>query len=95
MNTYLIVAGSFLLIIFFAYARSKRAKNKIVYVIDTKCTGCQRCLKTCRYKALEIEKNEIGRQFVVLKYPEKCTACRDCVIVCKFKALELVNRLVP
>ena len=91
MNTYIIITSSLLLIIVLSYFRNKRAKSKIVRVIDDKCTGCQRCLKTCRHKALDITDNGTGR-CVVLKHPEKCTACRDCIIVCKFNALELVSR---
>ena len=91
MNIYLIIASSLLLIIVLSYFRNKRAKSKIVHVIDNNCTGCQRCLKKCRHKALEIISDETSRR-VVLKHPEKCTACRDCIITCKFNALELVSR---
>ncbi|MDR1200078.1 MAG: 4Fe-4S binding protein [Tannerellaceae bacterium] len=91
MTTYLIIASSLLLILVLSYFRNKRAKNNVIRVIDENCTGCRRCLKRCRHKALEITDNETGRP-VIIKYPEKCTACRDCILVCKFDALELVSR---
>ena len=91
MTTYLILAGLLLLVILLICNRSKRAKNKVIHIIDDNCTGCQRCLKKCRHKALGIISNEVGL-LAVLKYPEKCTACGDCTAVCKFNALELVCR---
>jgi Na+-translocating ferredoxin:NAD+ oxidoreductase RNF subunit RnfB len=94
MSTYLIVASLLLLIIFLMYTRNKRAKNKVVHIIESNCKGCQRCLKICRRKALDVVNRESGR-LVILKYPEKCTACRDCIAMCKFNALELVSRNQP
>ena len=91
MTTYIIAGSVLLLIIVLSYFRNKRAKSKIIHVIDNNCTGCQRCVKACRHKALEIIKDETGRR-VVLKHPDKCTACRDCIVVCKFNALELIGR---
>ncbi len=92
MNLFLIVASLLLLIIIpVHFSRNKRAKNKVVYVIDNNCTGCQRCVKRCRRKALDITNDKSGLH-VALKHPEKCTACGDCVAVCKFKALELTYR---
>lgn len=91
MTTYIIIASIVLLFTILGYFRNKRAKSKIIHVIDECCTSCQRCVKRCRHKALEIENTETGKH-IVLKHPEKCTACRDCILVCKFNALELVDR---
>ena len=91
MTAYIVIASLLLLIIVLSCLRSRRAKSKVIRVISDSCTGCQRCLKACRHKALEVVNSEIGRR-VVLKRPEKCTACRDCIIACKFNALELVSR---
>lgn len=90
MAIYIIIAGLVLLIIILSYFRNKQAKNKVARVIDNNCTGCQRCLRKCRHKALEITSN--GRESHVVLNPDKCTACKDCILVCKFNALELVNR---
>jgi ferredoxin len=91
MTTYTIIASLLLLITVLYYFRNKRAKSKVIRVINDNCTGCQRCLKACHHKALEVVNGESGQR-VVLKHPEKCTACRDCIMVCKFNALELANR---
>jgi len=91
MTAYTIIASLLLLTTVLSYVRSKRAKSKVIRVIGGSCTGCQRCLKACRRKALEVVSSESGR-CVALKHPEKCTACKDCIMVCKFKALELVSR---
>ncbi len=91
MTTYIIIASLLLLIIVHGYFKNKRAKSKVVRVIDNNCTGCQRCLKKCRHKALEMGNSETGRHVVL--NPDKCTACGDCLVVCKFNALELVNRI--
>ena len=91
MNTVLILTSLFLLIVLSSLYRSKRAKNKVVRVIDGNCTGCRRCMKRCRHKALDIVKDETSVRIVV-KYPGKCNACGNCVAACKFNALELVSR---
>ena len=92
MTTYIISASLLLLIIFAYRQRGKRAKNKVVRVIDDNCTGCQRCVKKCRRKALDVVKDESSTHIVI--NPDKCTACRDCILVCKFSALELADRSV-
>ena len=94
MNTLYIVLAFLFLFFIHGYFGNKRAKKKIIRVIDNNCTGCRRCLKKCRHQALDMVNNE-NIQHVTLKYPEKCTACGDCVAVCKFKALRLVNREQP
>jgi NAD-dependent dihydropyrimidine dehydrogenase PreA subunit len=91
MITYIIIGSVLSSIVILSYFRSKRAKSKIINVIKENCTGCQLCIKKCRYKALEIVNNG-SRRHIVLKFPEKCTACRDCIITCKFNALELIDR---
>ena len=90
MNAFLVLASLLLLYILGQWHRSKRAKKKVLCIVDNNCTGCRRCIKRCQRKALEMV-NESGLH-VTLKYSEKCTACGDCVAGCKFKALKLVNR---
>jgi ferredoxin len=94
MYIVLISVGSLLLLFIAAQLhRSKRASSKVVRVTDDKCTGCRRCLKWCRRKALGIVTDETGAHVTV--NPHKCTACGDCVGVCKFNALEIVRREQP
>ena len=93
MNTFIIVLSILILLyIVGIISKKKRAKAKVISIIEDNCTGCQRCIKKCRRKALEVLNDDNGRH-VVLKYPERCTACRDCVIACKFNAMKLVDRI--
>lgn len=90
MTTYIIIASVLLLFFTLGYFRHKRARSKVVHVVDENCTRCQRCVKKCRRKALEVVNTEAGRRIVL--NPNKCTACGDCLAVCKFNALEIVSR---
>ncbi|MBN1105539.1 MAG: electron transfer flavoprotein subunit alpha [Deltaproteobacteria bacterium] len=44
------------------------------------CNGCQRCLKTCPYGAVEMKDGKAHIQ-------ERCTSCGACLAVCKQKAI--------
>ncbi|MGC1456555.1 MAG: electron transfer flavoprotein subunit alpha [Nitrospirota bacterium] len=52
-----------------------------VKVISDKCTGCETCVSTCPFGAIEMRD---GRAFIT----EACTMCGACVEVCEFKAIE-------
>ena len=69
----------------------QKKKNKVICVVETNCTGCQRCVKRCSRHVLEIVKNETGTCATV-KDSDKCTACGDCLSKCKFSALKLIER---
>jgi NAD-dependent dihydropyrimidine dehydrogenase PreA subunit len=91
MNIVCISVGIVLLLwIFGSLHRNRKAKNKVIRVVESNCVGCQRCLKRCRRQVLYVEKEESGTR-VVVKYPERCTACKDCMGGCKYNALELVD----
>ena len=85
-----IIIAVILLISFKLYDRHKK-KNKVICVVESNCTGCQRCVKRCIRHALEMITNENGTRAAV-KYPDKCTACGDCLAKCKFNALKLIER---
>jgi NAD-dependent dihydropyrimidine dehydrogenase PreA subunit len=89
---YIVLASLLLLYIFGALHRSKRAKNKVIHIINENCTGCGLCVKRCSRRVLEIIADENGKR-VVVKKPDKCTACGDCIPKCKFNALEMVERI--
>lgn len=90
MNIVYIILGSVLLLwLLGGTYRHIKGKNKIIHVVESNCTGCQRCIKRCRHRVLEAVKEEQGVRIVV-KNPDKCSACGNCTGVCKFKALELV-----
>ncbi len=87
MNIFLIVLAAFILLIFIGHIhRKKQAKSKILLIIEENCTGCQRCVKRCQRRALEIANKKVRLS------PDRCTSCGNCVPMCKFSALEIVNR---
>jgi NAD-dependent dihydropyrimidine dehydrogenase PreA subunit len=90
MNTVYIILGVVVLLwIAGNVLRKIKGKNKVIHIVESKCTGCQQCIKRCPHRVFEAVKEEKGVRIVVKK-PDKCTACRDCIRVCKFNALELV-----
>ncbi len=52
-----------------------------VKVTLDKCTGCQTCVTTCPFAAIEMRD---GKAFIT----ESCTICGACVEACEFKAIE-------
>jgi len=52
-----------------------------VTVISAKCTGCETCVSTCPFGAIEMRD---GAAFIT----EACTMCGACVEACEFKAIE-------
>jgi NAD-dependent dihydropyrimidine dehydrogenase PreA subunit len=95
MNIGYIILGIVLLLwILGGIYRHIKGKNKLIYVVESNCTGCQRCIKRCHHKVLKAFKEE-GKVHIVVKNPDKCSACGDCIGVCKFKALKLVSKTTP
>ncbi|MDR2692564.1 MAG: 4Fe-4S dicluster domain-containing protein [Dysgonamonadaceae bacterium] len=81
----------FLLWIFGNLYRRWKNRNKVIYVIESKCAGCRRCVQRCSHHVLETVEDETGIHAAV-KYPGKCAACGNCLVKCKFNALKLVER---
>ncbi len=52
-----------------------------VKVTPDKCTGCETCVTTCPFGAIEMRD---GKAFIT----ESCTMCGACVEACEFKAIE-------
>ncbi len=52
-----------------------------VQVIPDKCTGCETCVSTCPFGAIEMRD---GKAFIT----DACTVCGACVEACEFKAIE-------
>lgn len=91
----ILISALLLLVISASYFyRKNRAKNKVIHVTGSYCTGCWHCLKICRHQVLDMVKDWNGLHIEV-KYPEKCVACGHCLDICKFNALELINREKP
>lgn len=89
--TYYIVGAVVALWIIGGISRHIRGRGKIVRIAEENCTGCGKCLKTCRHHVFEMVKDDMGAH-VTVKNPDKCTAYGDCVSRCKFGALETVNK---
>jgi ferredoxin len=93
MNVVYIGVGIvFVLLIAGKLHRRKKSRNKVIHVVESHCTGCQRCVKRCSRRVLEMLKTET-RMYAVVKNSDKCTACGDCMEKCKFDALELIDRI--
>ncbi|EHL16803.1 glycyl-radical enzyme activating protein [Peptoanaerobacter stomatis] len=58
---------------------SQKAKPELMFS-RALCIGCGKCVKVCKVKAIEPEK-----EYIVNK--EKCTACGECALVCPAGAL--------
>jgi NAD-dependent dihydropyrimidine dehydrogenase PreA subunit len=93
MNVVLYIGGAIIVLWFVGgIYRHIHGRGKIIQIIDANCTGCTRCLKTCRHKVLALKSEEKGAH-VMIKNPHRCSGCGDCVSVCKFKALNLAKKI--
>lgn len=54
-----------------------------IEIVQEKCVGCQLCVKSCPYAAIEMINN------VAVINSEKCVLCGACVSECKFEAIIL------
>lgn len=55
--------------------------------ITDKCTGCEKCIPSCPYNAIEV----IDKKAII---KDNCTLCGACVTSCPFKAIELTKKEV-
>ena len=55
--------------------------------IMDKCTGCEKCIPSCPYNAIEV----VDKKAIIL---ETCTLCGACVTSCPFEAIELKKKEV-
>jgi NAD-dependent dihydropyrimidine dehydrogenase PreA subunit len=56
-------------------------------VLTDKCIGCEACVHTCPFGAMEMRD---GKAFVL----ENCTSCGNCLEACNFESLELIKEEV-
>jgi ferredoxin len=65
-----------------------RAPGRPQAVINSKCDGCQACVKACQFKAIE---GEPDKQHKVVA--DKCIGCGECRKVCPVSAIDMVGAL--
>ena len=65
-------------------------KAAVAEVTEAKCSGCFTCVRTCPYRAAEM--NDSWKAAVIA---DKCQGCGNCVAVCPSKAIELKNCTRP
>ncbi|MDR2171988.1 MAG: 4Fe-4S binding protein [Planctomycetaceae bacterium] len=91
MNTVYVIGGV-IIFIWFVHGiyKSLLCRKRVLHIITENCTGCKRCIKKCRHKALDFINDKNKTNIVV--NPNKCTCCGKCIKVCKFHALEFAER---
>ncbi|MCM1312060.1 MAG: ferredoxin family protein [Bacteroides sp.] len=95
MTTVIIVLSSiFIGLQIIHFIRHRQRRNYRICVDKDKCKGCTRCVRRCRHKVLDIEKQDGVRPYATVKKPSQCTACAHCINECKFNALKLVKKEV-
>lgn len=60
-----------------------------LHIFQKKCTGCEKCVDTCRYRALGMVYKE-NKSYATVEYPDRCMGCRRCEWVCPADAVEIV-----
>jgi Pyruvate/2-oxoacid:ferredoxin oxidoreductase delta subunit len=58
------------------------------------CDGCQDCVETCFFGAIEMKKDPPGKKLKAEVDPEKCYGCGACVMACSPHAHAIRMRLV-
>lgn len=70
-----------------------------ITVDPNKCIFCFRCVRYCKYDALEVKaKKVVGEGYpfgVDITFKENCVSCGKCVEYCSTGALNKKNRIVP
>ncbi|MBT7086024.1 MAG: 4Fe-4S binding protein [Desulfobacterales bacterium] len=62
------------------------AKSRFQASVETeKCTGCQKCIETCLFEAIELKKYSGMKKWKAFIDPERCMGCGNCVVKCPKK----------
>jgi heterodisulfide reductase subunit A-like polyferredoxin len=72
------------------------AKSRYESIIDPeKCTGCQKCLETCQFEALEMKKFPGMKKWKAKVISDKCMGCGICVVRCPKKNAVVLKVVRP
>ena len=75
------------------FFKPQELKSREVHVflpqqIESKCTGCRKCVDVCRFNALAFVNDKL------MVFDEVCHACYACFVACKNKAMTLRSRQI-
>ena len=76
--------------------REMLAPSRFRAVFDhKKCTGCQKCLETCMFDAIEMRKYPESKKWKARVDPEMCMGCGNCFVKCPKKNVVSFNVVLP
>ena len=72
-------------------AISKRVKDGLVIVDETRCTGCEICADACKFGVPQFGDNGIMQKCDLCRGQQLAGACPPCVDTCPGRALSLIE----
>ena len=78
-------------VVYRALPHDERAVARYAFVPvfnEEKCTGCDACVRLCPHGALELQRQNTARAYVI--HAQRCTGCDLCVDICQEQAIVTV-----
>jgi len=81
----------------FAVIHQASAKSRYeAWVADHKnCSGCQKCIETCHFEAIEMKKYAAIKKWKAYVISEKCMGCGNCVVKCPHEGVITMKAVRP
>jgi len=68
----------------------------MVEIDKSQCKGCNLCIVSCKFGALEIGTERTAKGYIVPEYDaEKCTGCKMCEYICPDLAITVIKEDQP